>query len=159
MTNTPPEDVPFAAIVPYTPVESSDPEAMRDDQQPRERSDRASNTQSSHLSAVPGPVSGSRAISANGLPSSIDALEIQRRQGPNAMAALGGSVASAVLGVWTVVTVWITSWAVFIAVLGILLGLWGLSSSNRRLAWSGIALNSFSVVSSVMAISKFFLAQ
>lgn len=56
------------------------------------------------------------------------------------VAAVGGAVSSLVLGIWSIVGSFVTSLSVINAVLGLILGAWGLSSNKHRIAGIGICL-------------------
>lgn len=56
------------------------------------------------------------------------------------VAAKGGAVAALVLGCLSVFGAFVTQWSLFNAVIGIMLGLWGLSSNMFRTAVVGIVL-------------------
>ena len=56
------------------------------------------------------------------------------------VAAKGGAVAALVLGLLAVFGAFITQWSLFNAVIGMVLGLWGLGSSMPRTAVVGILL-------------------
>ena len=47
------------------------------------------------------------------------------------LAAQGGAVASVVLGIWSIIGAAITSYSVINALLGLMLGIWGMSSNGR----------------------------
>lgn len=74
-------------------------------------------------------------------PTTADRLEMERRRGPQAMAANGGMVTSLILGAWALATAPLSASAFFVCVLGIVFGLWGLQSAKRNLAAVGIGLN------------------
>jgi hypothetical protein len=54
------------------------------------------------------------------------------------IAAKGGAVAAMVLGSWALIGAFITNWSLINALLGLVLGLWGLSSRHSR--WAGIGM-------------------
>ena len=54
------------------------------------------------------------------------------------VAAKGGAVGSIVLGCLTIFGVFVTQWSLFNAIVGLLLGLWGLKSTLFRTAVAGI---------------------
>lgn len=56
------------------------------------------------------------------------------------VAAVGGAVSALVLGIWSIFGSFITPLSFINAVLGLLLGSWGLSSRKRRMARVGIFL-------------------
>ena len=56
------------------------------------------------------------------------------------VAAKGGAVGALVLGCLAVFGAFVTQWSLFNAVLGLMLGLWGLSSNMSRTAYLGILL-------------------
>lgn len=69
------------------------------------------------------------------------------------IAAKGGAVGSFVLGVLAVIGSFVTSYSIINAVLGLLLGLWGLSSRSRRLAVIGLALSMLGMIFSAVQIT------
>lgn len=56
------------------------------------------------------------------------------------VAAVGGAVSSLVLGIWSIIGSFITTLSVINAFLGLLLGVWGFSSSKRWMAKIGTLL-------------------
>ena len=56
------------------------------------------------------------------------------------VSAVGGAVAALVLGAWSIVGSFVTPWSMVNSCLGLLLGLWGMSSRHRRWAIVGMAL-------------------
>jgi hypothetical protein len=70
------------------------------------------------------------------------------------MAANGGAVGSFVLGLWCLAGSLVTNWSIINGFLGLLLGLWGLSSRKRRLAWIGITLCVVGIFMSMLQISE-----
>ncbi len=77
----------------------------------------------------PGNMLNSRLQTTPPMPSEMDNV-----------AAVGGAVAALVLGAWSLLGAFVTPWSIINAVLGIVLGIWGISSRRRRLAWIGIML-------------------
>ncbi len=53
-------------------------------------------------------------------------------------AAIGGAVASLALGVWGLLTIWLSSWTLLNALAGLVLGTWGLQSPRK--VWAGIGI-------------------
>ena len=72
-----------------------------------------------------------------------------------AIAAGGGAVAATVLGLLTVGGSFVTNWSIINGIMGIVLGLWGLSSRRRRLAWIGLSLCLIGSVLSIISINDF----
>lgn len=58
----------------------------------------------------------------------------------NSMMAMGGTVASLVLGIFSIILTMLWAPAVIIAVLGLVMGIWGLYSPRRNLALVGMLL-------------------
>ena len=56
------------------------------------------------------------------------------------LAAVGGSVGALVLGIWSIVGAALTPFSMINAILGILMGFWGLSSTKKTMATVGLAL-------------------
>lgn len=56
------------------------------------------------------------------------------------IAAKGGAVAAVTLGLLTLFGAFVTQWSIFNAVVGIVLGIWGLKSPLKRTAWLGLSL-------------------
>jgi len=56
------------------------------------------------------------------------------------LAAVGGSVGALVLGIWSIVGAALTPYSMINAILGILMGFWGLSSTKKTMATVGLAL-------------------
>ena len=71
------------------------------------------------------------------------------------ISANGGSVGAIVLGVWSLLGSLMTSWSVINALLGLLLGFWGVTSQRPRLAWIGIVLCLISMFFSMIQVSEF----
>jgi len=65
------------------------------------------------------------------------------------LSANGGAVGSLVLGIWCLIGSFITNWSIINGLLGLLLGVWGLTSRKKKMAWIGIAL---CVIGSLMAM-------
>ncbi|MEM7455167.1 MAG: hypothetical protein AAF456_12530 [Planctomycetota bacterium] len=72
-----------------------------------------------------------------------------------AIAAGGGAVAATVLGLLTVGGSFVTNWSIINGIMGIMLGLWGLSSRRRRLAWIGLILCFVGSILSIISINDF----
>ena len=56
------------------------------------------------------------------------------------MSANGGAVGALVLGVWCLAGSLITNWSIINGLIGLLMGLWGLTSRKRKTALIGICL-------------------
>jgi hypothetical protein len=56
------------------------------------------------------------------------------------ISAKGGAVAAVTLGLLTIFGAFITQWSMFNGIIGLPLGLWGLSSPLKRTTWAGIFL-------------------
>ena len=67
------------------------------------------------------------------------------------VAAVGGAVAAIVLGVWALLGAFITPWSGINAMLGLVLGSWGITSRYRRLAWVGIV---FCLIGAVICVAQ-----
>ncbi len=70
------------------------------------------------------------------------------------IAANGGAVGATVLGVWSLIGVFITSWSIITSVLGLLLGFWGLTSGRRRLAIFGIVMCLASILLGLIQVGE-----
>jgi hypothetical protein len=70
------------------------------------------------------------------------------------IAAHGGAVGAVVLGAWSLFGSFITNWSIINGILGILLGLWGLTSGRRRLALIGIVLSAISIFLCLAQVSE-----
>ena len=70
------------------------------------------------------------------------------------ISANGGAVGALVLGIWSLVGVFITNWSIINGILGLLLGFWGLTSGKRRMAWIGIGLCVLSIFLSLIQVSE-----
>lgn len=96
----------------------------------------------SQQSQPPGPSFGKPSTAVPSIPANMDNI-----------AANGGAVGAMVLGSWALVGSFITSWSVVNALLGLMLGLWGLSSRKRRWAVVGMVLCAVSVFFTVIQVS------
>jgi len=56
------------------------------------------------------------------------------------LAAKGGAVGALVLGIWCFAGSFITNWSMINGLIGLMMGFWGLTSKNKKMAWIGIAL-------------------
>ncbi len=56
------------------------------------------------------------------------------------LAAVGGSVGAVILGIWSIVGSIITPFSSINGLVGILMGIWGLQSSRKKMAITGIVL-------------------
>jgi hypothetical protein len=70
------------------------------------------------------------------------------------MSANGGAIGSLVLGVWCVIGSFITNWSIINGLLGLLMGLWGLTSRKKRTAWIGIALCVLGILMSLIQVNE-----
>jgi hypothetical protein len=70
------------------------------------------------------------------------------------VSAIGGAVSALGLGVWAMIGAFITNWSIINAVIGLLLGFWGLTSYRRRMAWIGIVLCLISMFLSLIQVSE-----
>ncbi len=68
-----------------------------------------------------------------------------------AIAAKGGAVGAVVLGVMAIAGSFITNWSIVNGLMGLALGLWGLTSRRRGLAWIGLIL---CLIGSVLAVAS-----
>ena len=66
------------------------------------------------------------------------------------LAAQGGAVASVVLGLMSIIGASVTSYSVINALLGLMLGLWGMSS-NVRWPWLGLMLSLVGIFACLIA--------
>ncbi len=64
--------------------------------------------------------------------------------------AQGGAWTALLLGAWSIVGAILTPWSIFNGVLGILFGLWGLTSRRRTLAMVGLLLSVIGVTLSIV---------
>ena len=69
-------------------------------------------------------------------------------------AANGGAMAAIVLGVWSVFGAMITSWSFINGIVGVVLGIWGVSSQKPRLALLGILLSLIGATLCMLQISE-----
>ncbi len=83
----------------------------------------------------PGDMLNSRRQTTPPMPSEMDNV-----------AAVGGAVGAFVLGAWSLLGAFVTPWSIVNAALGVVLGIWGISSRRRRLAWIGLMLCLASVI-------------
>ncbi|MDB4778118.1 hypothetical protein OAG68_01550 [bacterium] len=74
----------------------------------------------------------------------------------DSVAANGGSIAAIILGVWSILGALFTSLSIVNSLLGILLGLWGLSSRKKGLAVLGIVLCVVGTVACMLNITYLF---
>ncbi len=74
----------------------------------------------------------------------------------DSVAANGGSIASIVLGVWSILGALFTSLSIVNSLLGVILGLWGLSSRKKGLAVLGIVLCVVGTVACMLNITYLF---
>ena len=70
------------------------------------------------------------------------------------MAAMGGAVGGLVLGIWAVVSSLITYFAAIIAVIAVLLGIYGLKSRQVTMAGIGIALGIIAMLFCLMEVNE-----
>lgn len=56
-------------------------------------------------------------------------------------AATGGAVGAVALGLWALITFWLTDWTMLNALVGLALGFWGLQSPRQKIARLGLGLN------------------
>ncbi len=70
------------------------------------------------------------------------------------MSAKGGAIGAVVLGLWCVAGSFVTNWSIINGILGILLGVWGLTSRNKRMAWFGLTLCLIGVFLSLIQVSE-----
>jgi len=66
------------------------------------------------------------------------------------LAARGGAIASIVLGVWSIVGAAITGYSFINALLGLMLGFWGMTS-DVRWPWLGVVLSLVGLLACVIA--------
>ena len=70
------------------------------------------------------------------------------------IAANGGAVGALVLGIWSFFGAFITNWSIINGILGVLLGLWGLTSRRRKMALIGILLCLISIFLSLIQVGE-----
>ena len=70
------------------------------------------------------------------------------------IAANGGAVGAIVLGIWSFLGAFITNWSIINGILGVVLGLWGLTSRRRRMALIGILLCLISIFLSLIQVGE-----
>jgi len=70
------------------------------------------------------------------------------------MSANGGAIGALVLGLWCLAGSFVTNWSIINGVLGLMLGLWGLSSRKKKTAWLGIALCVIGSLLSLIQVSE-----
>ena len=70
------------------------------------------------------------------------------------IAATGGAVGALVLGIWSILGSLLTYWSIINGVLGLVLGIWGLTSKHPRIAWIGILLCMIGCFLSMISISE-----
>jgi len=69
------------------------------------------------------------------------------------ISANGGAVGALVLGFWCLLGSFVTNWSIINGLLGLILGLWGLTSKKQKTAWIGIALCVLGILLSMVQIS------
>ena len=70
------------------------------------------------------------------------------------IAANGGAVGAMVLGIWSILGSLLTYWSMINGVMGLVLGVWGLTSKRPKMAMIGIALCIVGCFLSMMSISE-----
>ena len=70
------------------------------------------------------------------------------------VAAKGGAVGSLVLGAWSIIGSFITPFSFINAILGLMLGLWGMSSNQPRLAFIGLGLSTVGLLCCLAGITS-----
>ena len=93
----------------------------------------------------------------NGAPSTVAGILAAPAPMPVAfqnLAAVGGAVGALVLGIWSIVGALLTPYSGINAVIGLLMGLWGLSSRKRWMAVVGIIASLAGLMMSVMEVSN-----
>ena len=75
------------------------------------------------------------------------------QSGLDNMAAKGGAYGSLVLGIWASLGSLLTPWSAINGVLGLLLGVWGLTSHHQKISWIGIILSLLGIVLSFIEFS------
>jgi len=68
--------------------------------------------------------------------------------------AKGGAVGAVVLGLLAIFGSFLTAWSAVNAVIGFLMGMWGLSSPKRKLAMIGVALCTLGAIFSLVDVSQ-----
>ena len=70
------------------------------------------------------------------------------------ISANGGAVGAMVLGFWCLLGSLLTNWSLINGFLGLVLGLWGLSSQKKKTAWLGITLCVIGILMSTVQVSE-----
>lgn len=70
------------------------------------------------------------------------------------IAANGGAVGAVVLGIWSILGSLLTYWSIINGILGLVLGVWGLTSKRPRTAWIGIFLSLIGTVLSTISVGE-----
>ena len=91
------------------------------------------------------PIIVAEIVGSGGRSQAIEVSEVFSRPSelpPNFqnMAAIGGSVGALLLGIWSIVGATITPYSAINAVIGILMGCWGITSKRKKMAIIGMVL-------------------
>ena len=70
------------------------------------------------------------------------------------LAAKGGAVGALVLGIWCLAGSFITNWSIINGLIGLMMGFWGLTSRNKKMACIGIALCMTGIFLSLVQVSE-----
>ena len=70
------------------------------------------------------------------------------------IAANGGAVGALVLGIWSILGSLLTYWSLINGIMGLVLGVWGLTSKRPRTAWLGIFLCLIGTFMSMALVSE-----
>ena len=95
--------------------------------------------------------------SGEGIPTAIEVTQIFTKPGDlpasfQNLAAVGGAVGAVILGIWSIAGALITPYSGINALLGIMMGIWGLSSSKRKTAILGMVL---CLIALILSLSEF----
>lgn len=70
------------------------------------------------------------------------------------LAAKGGAVGALVLGIWCFAGSFMTNWSMLNGLIGITMGVWGLTSRHKKMAWIGIILCVLGIMLCMVQISE-----
>jgi len=148
------EDVSTTADSEDEPPDSPDPDSVFEatladgtaiEQPPSDESPQASEATAPVVarrvkSPFAAPVAGSDEATAERPPPPKTHYQVRQAKYPRHIASIGGSVAALVLGILSLIACFYTAGAVITAVIGLLMGIWGLYSTRRGPAIAGILL-------------------
>ena len=92
-----------------------------------------------------------------GIPTAIEVTQLFPKPGDlppsfQNLAALGGAVGAIILGIWSIGGALLTPYSCINALLGMMMGIWGLNSSRRKMAILGMIL---CLIGLVLSLSEF----